>query len=442
MIKLYNSLTRKREIFQFPKDHPVGIYLCGPTVYAPDHLGHARTWIFFDWLRRFLLSKGLQVKFVQNITDVGHLVDDTESGEDKIEKQAKALKKTPQEIARFYEAEHFRDMADLNILKPDVSPRATDHIKDIIDYIKVLIDKGFAYENQGNVYFKVRAFSGYGKLSRRDFSKSKTGARVDKDPLKRDPIDFALWLKADPSHLQHWSSPWGEGYPGWHIECSVMSTKYLGQPFEIHGAASELIFPHHENEIAQSFGFAGKPLARYFLHSGMLLINNQKMSKSLGNFITIKDALRQNDADTIKIAFLSTFWRKPFNWVKKSFSEARKIKEKLLRAKSNAQSGQAIIKSKIEKILDNDFNTPKALTLILNNLSKLSKEDFQYLEEIFGLILIITNKLSEEQKKMINQREELRKRGDFKQADIIREKLEKEGIIIEDTKKGPQVLTF
>ena len=441
MLKFYNSLTRQREIFKPQTKDRVGIYVCGPTVYGPDHLGHARTWIFFDWLRRFLLAKGLKIKFVQNITDVGHLVED-ESGEDKIEKQAKTLKKTPQEIARFYEAEHFKDLAALNILKPDISPRATEHIKDIINYIKVLIAKGYAYENLGNVYFKVRAFPEYGKLSRRNFSKMKAGTRVNKDPLKHDPIDFALWLKADPSHLQKWSSPWSKGYPGWHIECSVMSTKYLGQPFDIHGAASENIFPHHENEIAQSFAFAGKPLAHFFLHSGILLINNQKMSKSLKNFITVRDALAKIDADTIKIAFMATFWRKPFNWEEKAILEARKTKEKLIRAKNQAKTGRANLKIKIEEILDNDFNTPEVLTMILSHLDQLTKEDFQYLENVFGLVLKSSLKLSLRQRKMIEEREKLRKIGDFKQADLIRKKLEKEGIIIEDTKKGPEVLTF
>lgn len=441
MLKYYNSLTRQREIFKPQTKGRVGIYVCGPTVYGPDHLGHARTWIFFDWLRRFLLAKDLKVKFVQNITDVGHLVEE-ESGEDKIEKQAKALKKTPQEIARFFEAEHFKDLAALNILKPDISPRATDHIQDIIEFIKVLIAKGYAYENEGNVYFKVRAFPEYGKLSRRNFSKMKAGARIKNDPLKHDPIDFALWLKADPSHLQKWPSPWSKGYPGWHIECSVMSTKYLGQPFEIHGAASENIFPHHENEIAQSFAFAGKPLAHFFLHSGILLINNQKMSKSLKNFITIKDALAKIDADTIKIAFMATFWRKPFNWEEKAILEARKTKEKLIRAKNQAKTGQNNLKPTIEEILDNDFNTPKALAMILSHLDQLTKEDFQYLENVFGLVLESSLKLSLRQKKMIEEREKIRKTGDYQSADLIRKKLEKEGIKIEDTPKGTRVLTF
>ena len=411
MLKIYNSLTRKIDEFKPLKNNEVGIYVCGPTVYGPTHLGHARTWIFFDWLRRYFLFQNYQVKFVQNITDAGHLIDDAEEGMDKIEQEAKLQGKTPAEIAQFYEAQYFHDLAALNILKPDFSPRATEYIKDIIAFIEVLIQKGHAYEAQGNVYFDVSSFSEYGQLSGRksDFALQET--RVKKDPLKKNQADFALWLKAKENHLQKWPSPWGlsragsrgEGFPGWHIECSVMSEKILGQPFDIHGSASEHIFPHHENEIAQSVAFAHKPLADYFLHAGMLLIDGHKMAKSLKNYLTVEDVLRENEADTIRLAFMQTQWRKPYDWPvhrslgeggsKNATLEAGKLKGKLVRAKLEAKVGESRYEKEIVEAIEDDFNLPKVITLIVNNLNQLTQGDFELIEKIFGLKLEV-DKLS------------------------------------------------
>lgn len=449
MLKLYNTLTKKRENFTPLKDKKVGMYVCGPTVYGPSHLGHARTWLFFDWLRRYLQYKGYKVRFVQNITDVGHLVGDAERGEDKIEKEAKSKTKTPQEIARFYEKEYFEDLEALNILKPDVSPRATEHIGEIIDFVKVLLKKGYAYEVDGNVYFDISKFSGYGELSSRKIDEEITDTRVKADPKKKNQADFALWLRADKKHLQKWPSPWGlsrvgssgEGYPGWHIECSVLSKKYLGQPFDIHGAASELIFPHHENELSQSRAYANKPLARFWLHSGMLLINNKKMSKSLKNYITVRKVLEKDDADTVKLAFMATFWRRPFDWNKKALSEARKLKERLVRAKMEAQLVKTGFPTQLEQALDDDFNLPKTLAIVLGNISKLSRKDFEVLEKIFGLKLTETIKLSKKQEKLIKEREKARDVGDYKKADKIRKTLEKENIIVEDTLAGTRIIS-
>lgn len=441
MLKIYNSLGKKTEEFKPLKPKRVGIYVCGPTVYGPSHLGHARTWIFFDWLRRYFLYQGFKVKFVQNITDVGHLVGDAEEGLDKIEKEAKSLGKTPQEIARFYEKQYFQDLESLNILKPDFSPRATDHIEEMIAFVKALLEKGYAYEVKGNVYFDVPSFSEYGKLSGRNIDEALSDTRIKKDPLKHNQADFALWLCADKSHLQKWSSPWGEGYPGWHLECSVMSKRFLGQPFDIHGSASEHVFPHHENEEAQSAAFAGKPLARYWLHSGMLLISGKKMSKSEGNYITVQDAIGDMDADMIKLVFMMTLWRKPLNWAKNAISEARKLKERLVRAKIESQEIKTGFPTELEGVLNNDFNVPKALALILKNLSRLSRHDFEVLQKIFGLELKETIKLTPKQKDMVREREKARGRGDFKTADAIRRTLEKKGIIVEDTLAGPRILT-
>lgn len=443
MLKLFNSLGKKIEIFKPIKPKFVGMYVCGPTVYSNDHLGHARTWIFFDWLRRYFLAQDFKVKFVQNITDVGHLVEDAEEGEDKIEKEAKEKGKSPQDLARFFEKEHFQDLVNLNILKPDFSPRATDHIKEIIDFIQVLIKKNHAYVVGGNVYFDISSFPSYGKLSGRKVDELISGTRIKVDPRKKTPADFALWLKADSGHLQKWPSPWGQGFPGWHIECSVLSTKYLGQPFDIHGSAAELIFPHHENEIAQSESYAGKPLAHYWLHSGMLLINGQKMAKSAGNFITIKDALEEFNADTIKIAFMGTHWRKPFDWVKTASIEAEKTRTRLVRAQSEAQpptSMQRDFQTKINEALDDDFNLPQVLAIIMSNLSKLSRDDFSYIKKVFGLTLEDKTKLTSEQEKMVAEREKAREKGDYDRADKIRKKLEKEGIVVEDTPVGPRII--
>lgn len=440
MLKIYNSLSRRKEEFKPLRAKKVGIYVCGPTVYGPDHLGHARTWIFFDWLSRFFELNKFQVKFVQNITDVGHLVGDSEEGEDKIEKQAKAQGKTPQEIARVYERGHFDDLESLNILKPDISPRATEHIKDIIKFIEVIISKKHAYEVSGNVYFDISTFPQYGKLSGRKIDEEIAGVRIKTDPRKKSPADFVLWLKADPKHLQKWPSPWGMGYPGWHIECSVMASKYLGQPFDIHGSANEHIFPHHENELAQSWAYIGKPLARYFLHSGMLLINGQKMSKSLNNFITVQDVLKDYDADTIKLVFMGTHWRKPLDWNKSAIQEAEKLKNRLVRAKVEAQPIKTGFPTEINHALEDDFNVPKALAIMMENLSKLSRKDFEYLEKLFGLKLEMEVKLSAKQKKLVQEREKLREKGDYKKADEMRKRLEKEGIIVEDTAAGTRII--
>lgn len=431
-MKIYNTLNHKEEEFKPIKENFVGMYVCGPTVYGPDHLGHARTFVFFDFLRRYFLARGYEVKFVQNITDVGSLISDQEEGEDKIEKKAKAEGKTPEEIARYYEAEHFKDLEALNILKPDESPRATEYIPDIIDYIKVLIDKGFAYASDGDVYFDVKKLKSYGELSGRNLDEIISGTRIESEKNKKNPADFALWKKADESHLQKWPSPWGEGYPGWHIECSVMSTKLLGQPFDLHGSAVEHVFPHHENELAQAKVYGdGKGLANFWVHGGMLDVDGQKMAKSTGNFITVKDTLREYSSDVIRLAFLQTFWRKPLDWTKNATLAALKLKEKLVSAKFVAKNIETDFISKLNAILDDNFNTPEAVTLIYEYIDKMSIKDFEYLENVFGLKLEKTV-LTSKQEDMIKKREIARKTGDFKRADEIRDQLQKEGVSVKD----------
>lgn len=436
MIKLYNTLGHKLEEFKPLKPGSVSMYVCGPTVYGPDHLGHIKTWIFFDFLKRFFVAEGYKVKLIQNITDVGSLVGDGEVGEDKIEKAAKAENKTPEEIARFYEDEHVKDLASLNFLPIDSLPRATDHIEDIIDYIENLINKGYAYEKNSNVYFDVSKDSSYGVLSGRKLEDMLTGTRVKEDENKKHPADFILWSKTGEKTIQKWPSPWGDGYPGWHIECSVMSEKYLGKTFDIHGSGIEHVFPHHENELAQSRCQNTAPLAIFWLHTGMLDVNGEKMSKSKGNFITVKEAIKTYSPDTIRLFFLTGLWRKPLDWNEASLEEARKMVAKITRAKNEAKLEKSGYRLEIANALEDDFNTPKALGVIFSHLQELGKEDFKYIEEVFGLKLEDEVKLTQEQKDMVEKRETARKNGDYALADKIRKELEQDGVILEDTSEG------
>lgn len=444
-MKIYNSLTRKKEELKSLKDKTITMYVCGPTVYDYDHLGHIRTWFFFDILRRYLEFLGFSVKFAQNITDVGHLTQD-EIGEDKIEKKAQQEKKDPRELARFYEAEHWKDMADFDLKKPDFSPRATDHIPQIIKFIQGLIEKKFAYEAGGSVYFDVTKFPKYGELSGRKFLEQKPGARVRIRKEKKHPADFALWLKAVPEHIMAWDSPWGKGFPGWHIECSVMNYELFGPTVDIHGGANELKFPHHENEIAQSESYSGQKFVRYWLHTGMLTINGEKMAKSKGNFITIREALKKWSANLIKIAFLSTHWRKPFDWNEQILGQAKVILEKLERAKEKSvreSNKDSQIKREFLVSLDDDFNTPQAISIWLASAEKISRSLFEEFEKILGLRLAMEKvRLTAEQEKMIQDREKARKKGAWKVADEIRRKLKQQGIQVEDTDAGPRARKF
>lgn len=433
MIRFYNTLGHKVENFDVPKEKTINIYVCGPTVYDFDHLGHARTFIVFDSIRRFLESEGYKVKFLQNITDVGHLVGDNDSGEDKIGRKAKNEQKDPFEIARFYEKAHFADMDALNVKKPDLSPRATEHIQDFIEYIRKLIDGGFAYEVDGDIYFDITKFPQYGKLSGKNPDELKAGARVVPEKGKRNPADFALWKKADPEHLMQWESPWGKGYPGWHIECSVMSQKYLGETLDIHGGAVELGFPHHENEIAQSESITHKPLAKFWLHSGLVTISGAKMAKSLGNFVTIRSLLDKYSSDAIRLAILKTHWRRPLDWAQNTFEEAASVARKMTLYRLKAPDMKTGYMEEIEASLEDDFNTPKALAFILENIDKLSIEDWAYIQKVFGLKLEEEKqKLSQEDLELMKKREDLRREKRFTEADEIRRQLVHKGINIED----------
>jgi cysteinyl-tRNA synthetase len=321
-LQLYNSLTRRQEEFEPLEKGRVGIYVCGPTVYGHAHLGHAKSYVSFDVLVRYLRYLGYNVTYVQNITDVGHLTDDADEGEDKIVKAARKEKKHPMALAEYYTRSYFEDMDKLNCVRPDISPRASGHIVEQIELVKTLLEKGYAYEVNGSVYFDVSKFKDYGKLSGRNVEEMEAGARVEVSPDKKNPADFAIWKKAEPNHIMQWPSPWGRGFPGWHLECSVMSTKYLGQPFDIHGGGMENKFPHHECEIAQSEAANGVPFVKYWLHNNMVTVDGQKMGKSLNNFITLKHAFtgtherltRSYDPLAVRQLILNSHYRSPIDF--------------------------------------------------------------------------------------------------------------------------------
>ena len=408
------------------------MYVCGPTVYDFDHLGHARTFIFFDFLRRFLIFQGYKVNFAQNITDVGHLVGDGDLGEDKLEKRAREKRISPEELARKFEQAHFEDMAKLNIFKPDFSPRASDNIAEIIDLIKILEKKRLTYEKDGNVYFNVSKYPDYGQLSHRKLAD------------QNGQHNFTLWRKAGSRNIQIWDSPWGKGFPGWHIECSAMAHKIFGKEFDIHGSAQEHIFPHHENEIAQSVCGYGKMPAQYWVHTGLLNINGAKMSKSKGNFITICEAIKKYNPNALRLALLSSYYRKPFDFTDLMMQQFQTIYQKISQVKSKFNrplGGDTKVFNEFVSALKNDLNMAEALKVLENSANKLSQEDFEAVEYILGVNFVLKEKkLTSAQQSLIKQREQLRASGKYDEADKIRQVLTKQGLDIEDTTDGTNVV--
>ncbi|HJS67918.1 MAG TPA: cysteine--tRNA ligase [Nitrososphaera sp.] len=439
-MKLYSTLSRRVEEL-VPHDNTVKMYVCGVTVYDNSHIGHARTVIVFDTLRRYLLSKGYRVVFVQNFTDV----------DDKIINRAKAEGKKADEISEKYIDSYFRDFSGLNVMRADHHPKATEHIKEMIELIDGLIKKGHAYITLNGVYFRVKSFSGYGKLSRKPVEELESGARIEVDQSKENPLDFALWKfsSEDPA----WPSPWGKGRPGWHIECSAMSLKYLGETFEIHGGGHDLVFPHHENEIAQSESYTGRQFARIWVHSGMVTINSQKMSKSLGNIVTIEQVLNKWGMNTIRLYSLSVHYAKPLDYtdelLKESAQRWRQIETCLAELQFAAGSGGEVAAVRklcdesmkaFEAAMDDDMNTSLALTEFLKMVTqlnqyaaadKLAKDvaeaalpTVHKIMDILGLKAIAAGKQEREDiEKLVNERNRLRAEKKFKEADEIRKKL-------------------
>jgi len=472
-LKIYNTLTRRLE--EFKPLHPgfVGIYVCGPTVYDHPHIGHAKSYVSFDVVVRYLRYLGYKVRYVQNITDVGHLLD---TGEDRVLKRAKLERLEPMEIVEKYTRSYFEDMDALNVQRPDISPRASGHIPEQIELVKILLEKGYAYEVNGSVYFEVAKFPEYGKLSGRRVEELLKGVRIEPNPEKKHPADFALWKRAEPEHIMRWPSPWGWGYPGWHIECSVMSTKYLGQPFDIHGGGMDNIFPHHECEIAQSEAAYGVQFVRYWMHNNMVTVEGTKMSKSLGNAIYLKDLFKRYAPLTVRFFILNSHYRSPLDFSDEALSAAEKGLERLWNTVREvrdripfAETGSVPdeVKEAIEKhkadfltAMDDDFNTAQALG-VLFDFSKsvntwlareeaLSKETLMAIDGLYrelgnAILGIIPDEFPQEVRGelevpliqlLIELRQEFRQAKEWDKADRIRERLQELGIILEDTPQG------
>ena len=465
MLRVYNTISREKEEFIPLYGNNVGMYVCGPTVYGFPHLGHAKSYISFDIVYRYLKFKGYNVKYVQNITDVGHLVGDADSGESKIEKQAKIEMIDPYQIAYKYELSYFDCMNKLNVQRPDISCRATGHIIEIIDMVKTLIDKGFAYVTENNnVYFDISKFKNYGKLSNRNLDDTVSGERINVADDKKRPEDFALWKSADDNHLMKWESPWGIGYPGWHIECSVMSKKYLGDTFDIHGGGMDNIFPHHECEIAQSVSANGCDFVKYFIHNNLVTVNGQKMGKSLGNFITLPDLFNKFDPIIVRFYTILSHYRKPTDFDDNKLVEAKKSYESIVKAleiarskASNDISEDAEIKEirdKFIEAMDDDFNTALAISYLYELVKIVNKTDDtnklanivnffdEVVEPVLGISFVEEKNNAEEalDDKLINfiigLRKQAREEKRYDLSDQIRDNLSEMGITLKDSREG------
>jgi cysteinyl-tRNA synthetase len=402
-VYVYNTITRKKQEFTPLVDGKVGMYVCGPTVYGLPHVGHAKSYISFDIIFRYLKFLGYKVKYVQNITDVGHLLD---NDDDRIIRQAEIEKSDPYEIAYKYELYYFDCMKALNCDPPSISCRATGHIIEIIDMVKTLIEKGFAYITpQGNVYFRISSFNNYGALSNRTLTDTKSGERITVADDKENPEDFALWKRAQEAHIMKWDSPWGVGFPGWHIECSVMAKKYLGATIDIHGGGMDNVFPHHESEIAQSECANGVTFARYFLHNNLVTVDGKKMGKSLNNFITLPDLFKEYDPVIIRFFTLLTHYRRPLDFKKSQIEEAKdsynrvydsvSVARSLLRNKQLVNNAAAYddvnrIISDFSGAMDDDFNTPAAISHVYAIVKLLNTQTHNSAPDI-GKIAAILN---------------------------------------------------
>ena len=460
MIKIYNTLTRKKEDFIPINDKEVKMYVCGPTVYNYFHIGNGRTFIIFDTIRKYLEYRGYDVKFIQNFTDI----------DDKMIKKANEENTTVKEVGDKYIEEYYKDADGLKLKRATVNPRATEYIDDIIEFVEALIEKGCAYEVDGDVYFSTKKFNEYGKLSGQNLEDLQAGARINVDERKKDPMDFAIWKAQKPGEPA-WKSPWGMGRPGWHIECSCMSYKLLGETIDIHAGGSDLVFPHHENEIAQSEARTGKPFAKYWMHAAFLNVNNQKMSKSLNNFFTAREVLEKYDAEVIRFLMLSAHYRTQLNFTSEILDSAKASMERLYNAVFNLENLLKEVKTEsltdgekeyiktldsyrekyIEK-MDDDFNTADGISTIFDLVREVntninadsSKELVEYalglIRELGKPLGILENStqsdLEAHVEKLIEDRQNARKERNWALADKIRDDLKAQGIILEDTPQG------
>ena len=459
-MQIYNTMTRKKEELVPLVPGQIRMYACGPTVYNYFHIGNARPFIVFDTLRRYLEYKGFQVTFVQNFTDI----------DDKMIRRAHEEGTTVAELGERFIAEYYRDADALGIERASANPRATQHIGEIISLVQKLIDGGHAYAaDNGDVYFAVRSFPGYGKLSGQNIDDLENGARVDPTEQKRDPLDFALWKGEKPGEPA-WDAPWGRGRPGWHIECSAMSMAILGESFDIHAGGQDLIFPHHENEIAQSEAATGKPFARYWMHNGYINVDNQKMSKSLGNFFTVRDIAKEFDLEAVRMFMLSVHYRNPVNFSRELIQQAEAALTRLRTARERLEEAQRVqataedaaftasldgFRARFEAAMDDDLNTADAIGALFDLVRACNtfvteprggaaidaaKALFDQLTGVLGLLQRKQEEaMPEEALRLLDERQQARKAKDFARADAIRDQLKEMGYAVEDTAQGPKL---
>lgn len=480
---IYNTLTRTKQAFKPVHPGHVGMYVCGPTVYGDAHLGHARPAITFDILYRYLTFLGYKVRYVRNITDVGHLEHDADEGEDKIAKKARLEQLEPMEVVQYYLNRYHHDMEALNVLPPSIEPHASGHIIEQIEYVKQILDAGYAYESQGSVYFDVEKYDRdhhYGILSGRNIKELlNTTRELDGQQEKRNPLDFALWKKAAPEHIMHWPSPWSEGLPGWHLECSTMGRKYLGDTFDIHGGGMDLMFPHHECEIAQSVAAQGHPAVNYWMHNNMITINGAKMGKSYNNFITLEQFFngdhplltRPYGPMVIRMFILQAHYRSPLDFSDENLQGAEKGLQKLNEARGRLKNLKASAETDaelpdyMEKVLEamnDDLNTPIALSHIFDAVKtvnaatdgnlKLSQRNIDDLNRLFGTVLTdLLGILPEESAAgidlepyrkavdlVLEVRANAKAQKDWSTSDLIRDRLAAIGFNVKDTKNGAE----
>ncbi len=463
-MRIYNTLTRKKEEFKPIEEGKARIYVCGPTVYNYFHIGNARPFVVFDTLRKYLEYRGYKVKFVQNFTDV----------DDKIINKAREEGVTAPEISEKYIAEYFKDAAALNVKKADVHPKVSEHIPEIIDFVSTLIDRGYAYEVNGDVYFSTRKFKGYGKLSKQNIEDLEAGARIAVGEIKEDPLDFALWKAQKEEDEIAWDCPWGKGRPGWHIECSAMAKKHLGDTIDIHAGGQDLQFPHHENEIAQSECCNGVPFANYWMHNGYITIDNEKMSKSKGNFFTVRDILEDYSGEVIRFFLLAGHYRNPINFSDALMEQAKAGLARMENAKENlkhliansggemtddekaALDGYDKYREEFIAAMDDDLNTADAISAIFELVTAIntavkdgaSREFAQKsLDTLMELATVVgllqqdaDDEIDDEIQKLVDERQEARKARNFARADEIRDMLKERGITLKDTPQGVQII--
>ena len=479
-LTIYNTLTRKKEQCVPVHNNLVGMYVCGPTVYGDAHLGHARPAITFDLLFRYLQKLGYKVRYVRNITDVGHLEHDADEGEDKIAKKARLEQKEPMEVVQYFLNRYHKNMEDLNVLPPSIEPHASGHIIEQIEFTQKILDAGYAYVSEGSVYFDVEKYNkdyNYGKLSGRNIDELlETTRELDGQSEKRRSMDFALWKKAQPEHIMRWPSPWSDGFPGWHMECSAMGCKYLGEEFDIHGGGMDLMFPHHECEIAQSTAALGKESVHYWMHNNMITINGQKMGKSLGNFITLEELFTGNhkllaqaySPMTIRFFILQAHYRSTVDFSNEALQASEKGLQRLMEAyerltKLTASGASTVdvkgLREKCDAAMNDDLNSPiaishlfdacKAINSISDGKATISAEDLEelksvfklYIEDIFGLKADSNSEAGSDAYKkaidlLLNIRLEAKRNKDWGTSDKIRNELTALGFSIKDTKDG------